>query len=56
MEKIYVERVPRSSLPSDFGGDGKTAEEYNKQLWDEFIDAREYFMLEEKQARLELDA
>jgi hypothetical protein len=55
MEKIYTERVPKSSLASDFGGDGKSLEEYNKQLYDDFIDAREFYIMECKQAKYELD-
>lgn len=55
MEKIYAERVPRSSLPSDYGGSGESIRELQKQLWDEFLFSREFYLLEEKRARLELD-
>lgn len=55
MEKVYAERVPKSSLANDFGGDGKSLEEYNQQLFDELHEAREFYLMESKQAKLELD-
>lgn len=55
MEKVYAERVPRSSLPSDYGGSGESIIKLQEQLWSELLDAREFYLFEEKQARLELE-
>lgn len=55
MEKIYAERIPRSSLPSDYGGSSKSIQELHKELYEELLDSREFYLFEEKQARLEMD-
>lgn len=55
MEKVFAERIPRSSLPSNFGGDAKPIEVLHKQLWDEFIAVRDFYAMEEKQSKLQLD-
>lgn len=55
MEKFHDEHVPRSCLPSEFGGVCGTMEDLQQQMYHEFSEMREYFSVEEKQAALELD-
>lgn len=50
MEKFYKECIPRSSLPSDFGGDCESVEVLHKRHCEEMIKLRNYFVNEEKQA------
>lgn len=54
-EQFYAQHVPRSCLPSDFGGVCESVEELHKKLCEEFLEMREFFAVEEKQAALELD-
>jgi hypothetical protein len=53
MEKFCAEFVPRSSLPSDHGGVCESVEVLHKKLYEEFLEMREHFLAEEKQAALE---
>lgn len=55
MEKFYKEHVPKSSLPSDFGGDLPSVKELHEKHCKEFIRLRPFFLAEEKQATLLLD-
>lgn len=50
MEKFYSECIPRSSLPSDFGGDCESIEVLHKRHCEEMIKLRNYFIAEENQA------
>lgn len=52
LEKFHAEFVPRSSLPADFGGSCDTVEVLHEKLCKDFLDMREHFMAEEKQATL----
>lgn len=54
-EKFYTEHVPKSSLPSNFGGDCESVQTLHDRLSKEFMDMRDYYMVEEKQAALELE-
>lgn len=55
LDKFYVEHVPRSCLPSDFGGVCDSTEVLHEKMCKEFLELREYFIAEEKQAALEYD-
>lgn len=55
IEKFHAEHVPRSCLPSEFGGVCGSVEDVHEQLSKEFMELREFLALEEKQAALELD-
>jgi hypothetical protein len=50
MEKFYKDCIPKSSLPSDFGGDCESVEVLHKRHCEEMIKLRNYFVAEEKQA------
>lgn len=54
-EKIYSEFIPRSSMPSDFGGLCDSVEVLHEKMRKEFLEMREYFAAEEKQATLGFD-
>lgn len=54
-EKFYRECVPKSHLPSDFGGDLESVEELHKQHRESLMELRDYFMMEEQQANLSYD-
>lgn len=55
MEKFYEQHVPKSCLPSDYGGDLPSIKELHEQHCKEFQRLRPYFLAEEKQANLLLD-
>lgn len=55
MGKIYSDFIPRSSLPSNLGGLCESVEVLHEKLSREFLEMREYFAAEEKQAALELE-
>lgn len=55
LKKIHAEFIPKSSLPSDLGGSCESVEVLHRKLSEEFLEMREYFAAEEKQAALELD-
>lgn len=54
-EKFYRDHIPKTSLPSDFGGDCDSVAELHEKHCKEFSRLREFFVAEEKQAALELD-
>jgi hypothetical protein len=54
-EKFYNKYIPKSCLPSDFGGDLESVEELHKKHCEEFTRLRPYFIAEEQQAALKLD-
>lgn len=49
MEEFYKNVIPRSGLPSDFGGELASVEELHEQFKNEYYDLREYFRAEEEQ-------
>lgn len=55
MEKFYKEHVPKSCLPSDFGGDLASVKELHDAHCEEFMRLRPYFLAEEKQTALQFD-
>lgn len=55
VEKFTAEHVPRSHLPSDLGGVGESIVVLHDKLRKEFLEMREIFGAEERQAALEFD-
>jgi RNAse (barnase) inhibitor barstar len=54
-EKFYQDFVPKSHLPSDYGGDLDSVEDLHKQQIREFMEMRDYFLMEEQQQNLQFD-
>lgn len=54
-EKFYKECIPRSHLPSDFGGDLASIEQLHKENRADIMKLRDYFLLEEQQANRDFD-
>lgn len=55
MEKFYTEWIPKSCLPSDYGGDLESIDELHQKHCEEFMRLRPLFLAEEQQATLKLD-
>lgn len=55
MDKFYRDCIPKSSLPSDFGGDCESVEMLHKKHCEELLRLRKFFLAEEKQANGLLD-
>lgn len=49
---LHQNFIPKSCLPSDFGGELQSAEELHKQHSKEFVKLRNYFVQDEKEAKL----
>lgn len=49
MDEFYKNVIPRSGLPSDFGGDLSSVSELHEQFKDEYYNLRDYFRAEEEQ-------
>lgn len=49
MEDFYKNVIPRSGLPSDFGGDLASVDELHEQFKCEYYNLRDYFRAEEEQ-------
>lgn len=54
-EKFYKECIPKSHLPSDFGGDLEPISELHKKQRKTFMELRDYFIFEEIQSKLMFD-
>lgn len=54
-EKFYAEHIPKSCLPSDFGGDLESVAELHKKHCTELVGLRNYFIAEEQQAAFKFD-
>lgn len=54
-EKFYAEHIPKSCLPSDFGGDLESVAELHEKHCNEFMRLRNYFVAEEQQAAFKFD-
>lgn len=54
-EKFYENFVPKSHLPSDYGGDLESLEELHKKSCKKITGLKDYFLFEEQQAKLEFD-
>ncbi|CAO1404823.1 unnamed protein product [Diamesa serratosioi] len=55
MEKFYKDHIPKSCLPSDFGGDLESVEVLHEKHCKEFKRLQPIFIWEEQQAALKLD-
>lgn len=55
-EKFYEEHIPKSCLPSDFGGELESVADLHEKHTKELMRLRNYFVAEEKQANLQFDA
>lgn len=55
LDKFHADHVPRSCLPSDFGGVCDSVEVLHEKMCKELLEMREFFIAEEKQAALEFD-
>lgn len=56
LEKLFEHDVPRSHVPKELGGDlPSTIRELHEKTRQLLKDWRDYFILEEKQANLEMD-
>lgn len=51
-EKFYKECIPKSHLPSDFGGDLESVEVLHKQHREMLMELRDYFISEEQQTNM----
>ena len=51
--KFFDEVVPKSCMPSDYGGDLLSVEELHKQTCKELNIQNDYFLMEQQQAALE---
>lgn len=51
-EKFYNEVVPKSCLPSDFGGDLGSIDMLHEKHCKEFLELREFFLATDKQVGL----
>ena len=54
-EKFYKEHIPRSHLPSDYGGSLASVDELHKKSCQKLMDLKDYFIFEEQQANFEFD-
>lgn len=54
-EKFYQDHIPKSCLPSDFGGDLESVGELHEKHCKEFTRLRNYFVLEEQQVAFKFD-
>lgn len=55
LDKLHAEILPKANLPSDFGGVCESVDVLTAKQYEELIDERDFLLLEEKQAALELD-
>lgn len=53
--KFYSQHIPKSCLPSDFGGDLESLADLHEKQCKEFQRGRDFFLLEEQQVALQLD-
>lgn len=54
-EKFYREFIPKSCLPSDYGGDLESIEVLHNKQREAFMEMRDYFLMEEGQMNFEYD-
>ena len=54
-EKFYNECVPKSHLPSDFGGDLESVEVLHMKHRESLMELRDYFISEEQQSNKTFD-
>lgn len=54
-EQFYQDCIPKSSLPSDFGGDLESVATLHEKHCGELMRLRNYFVAEEQQVALKFD-
>lgn len=54
-ERFYKEFVPKSCLPSEYGGDLESMEELHKKHSVSLMQLREYFLFEERMMNFEME-
>lgn len=54
-DDFFNNHIPRSHLPSDYGGDLESCDVLNEKTREKLIDMREYFLFEENQMNLKLE-
>jgi hypothetical protein len=54
-EKFYQEFIPKSCLPSDYGGDLESIEILHNKNRENLQQMREYFLIEERLMNFEFD-
>jgi hypothetical protein len=54
-EEFYVKHIPKSHLPSDYGGDLDSVEDLHQHHRKSFMEMREYFLVEEKQMKFSFE-
>lgn len=54
-EKFYNDHIPKTCLPSDFGGSLESVADLHEKHCKEFMRLRNYFIVEEQQAALKFD-
>lgn len=54
-KKFHEEFIPKSHLPSDYGGDLESIEQLHEQQRKTFMEMRDYFTMEERQKNHEFD-
>lgn len=55
LDQFHAEILPKTNLPSDFGGVCESVDVLTAKQYAELIEERDFFLHEEKQAALELD-
>lgn len=55
-EKFYEECIPKTHLPSDFGGDLESVEVLHRNHRKSLMELRDYFLMEEHQKNAAFDA
>lgn len=55
LEKFHKEHIPKSHLPSDYGGQLKSVAELHEQTRQTFKKLRDYFLYEEMQTNFHFD-
>lgn len=48
MEKFYRDHIPKSHLPSDYGGDLETVAVLHEKSYERMLTVQDYFTAEEK--------
>jgi hypothetical protein len=54
-EDFYKNEIPRSHLPSDYGGDLKSVKELHEEKRERIFDLKDYFEFEELQVNHKFD-
>lgn len=55
LEDFFKNHIPRSHIPSDYGGDLESCDTLNEKTKEILNEMREYFLFEEQQMNLKLE-